>query len=72
MSLLHFKTLKLFFAGVDQVFLDIAQEILKKNARLQEKHNREAAFREGEVIRVTPSNRSGLSESTEEKSFLCC
>ncbi|GBM14279.1 Ras-like GTP-binding protein RYL2 [Araneus ventricosus] len=58
--------------GVEEVFLDIAQEILKQNARLQERHEREAAFREGEVIRVSSSNRQDLTESTEEKSFLCC
>ncbi|GIY59657.1 ras-related protein Rab-31 [Caerostris darwini] len=58
--------------GVEEIFLDIAQEIIKKNAKLQEKQIRDAAFQDGEVIRVSSSNRRALTESTEEKSFLCC
>ncbi|GFQ68948.1 ras-like GTP-binding protein RYL2 [Trichonephila clavata] len=58
--------------GVEGIFLDIAQEIIKQSAKIKERKDRDAAFKEGEIIRVTSTKKRELADSTEERSFLCC
>ncbi|GFS42348.1 ras-related protein Rab-21 [Trichonephila clavipes] len=58
--------------GVEVIFLDIAQEIIKQSAKIKERKDRDAAFQEGEIIRVTSTKKRELTDSTEERSFLCC
>ncbi|GFS88711.1 ras-related protein RabJ [Nephila pilipes] len=58
--------------GVEGIFLDIAQEIMKQSAKIKERKYRDAAFQEGEIIRVTSTKKKEFTDSTEERSFLCC
>lgn len=57
--------------GVEQVFLDIAQELIKQQESNKKKDNNNMVFHEGRVIRVTSNTRT-VEDPEEERSFLCC
>ncbi|XP_054707396.1 ras-related protein Rab-31-like [Uloborus diversus] len=67
---LYYETSALSSEGVEGVFLDIAQELIKKHAKNMQE-NRDITFHDGRIIRVG-SHTARLEDSDEEKSFLCC
>ncbi|XP_015922271.1 ras-related protein Rab-31 [Parasteatoda tepidariorum] len=58
--------------GVETVFLDISQELVKQYEKNSNAIYRKERFQDGKVIRVSSKTHKALEVSEEERSFLCC
>ncbi|KFM77171.1 hypothetical protein X975_23192, partial [Stegodyphus mimosarum] len=69
---LYHETSALSSEGVEGVFLDIAQELIRQHSIAQKESDTDPLFQEGRIIRVTSGRHGRAEESDDEKSFLCC